>query len=116
VRNAAMGIFPVLNKQTIHQLSLHEQLALLSIARFFTSNEATVATTGEVEDLYHLICEEYQETARGHTQFWKYLKTLKGLDFVNMKLQTSGEGRTQLISLEKVPAGSLEKEVKLAIE
>jgi cell division control protein 6 len=116
VRNAAMGLFPVLNKQTIRQLSLHEQLALLSVARFFTSNEATAATTGEVEDLYHLICEEYQEAARGHTQFWKYLKTLKGLDFVNMKLQTSGEGRTQLISLEKVPAGSLAKEVKLAIE
>ncbi|MBD3206793.1 AAA family ATPase [Candidatus Bathyarchaeota archaeon] len=116
VRNAAMGLFPVLNKQTIRQLSLHEQLTLLSVARFFISHEATEAMTGEIEDLYHLICEEYKETPRGHTQFWKYLKTLKGLDFVNMKLQTSGEGRTQLISLEKVPAGDLEREVKLAVE
>jgi cell division control protein 6 len=116
VRNAAMGLFPVLNKQTVRQLSLHEQLVLLAVARFFKSNEITTATTGEVENSYHLVCEEYGENARGHTQFWKYLKTLKGLDFVNVKLQTSGEGRTQIISLDKVPARSLEREVELAVE
>lgn len=116
VRSAAMGLFPVLNKQTIRQLSLHEGLVLLAVARFFKTNEATSASTGEIEKNYHLVCEEYDEKARGHTQFWKYLKTLKGLDFVNVKLQASSEGRTQLISLEKVPAGDLEREVKRAVE
>lgn len=116
VRKATMGLFPVLNRQTIRQLNTHERLSLLAVARFFGSNEATDATTGEIEVSYRLVCEEYGEQARGHTQFWKYLKTLNGLDFINVKLRTSGEGRTQLISLEKVPAEGLEMEVKKAIE
>jgi len=56
------------------------------------------------------------EEPRGHTQYWKYLKNLKSLDFVNVKLQASSQGRTQLISLEKIPAEELEKEVARIID
>jgi hypothetical protein len=62
------------------------------------------------------VCEERGEAPRGHTQYWKYLRNLGGLDFVNVRLQASSMGRTQLISLERVPARSLEKEVRQIIE
>jgi cell division control protein 6 len=116
VREAAMGVFQTLKKETVRQLSLHEQLVLLGVARFFQAHSVTHGTTGEIEDAYRLACEEYGESPRGHTQYWKYLKNLSGLDFVNIKLQASSQGRTQLISLERVPARSLEKEVKQIVE
>ncbi|MBN2334086.1 ORC1-type DNA replication protein [Candidatus Bathyarchaeota archaeon] len=111
VRNAAMGVFQTLNKESVRQLSLHEQLVLLAVARFFKASDVTHGTTGEIEEAYRMVCEEYSESPRGHTQYWKYLKNLKGLDFVNVRLQASSQGRTQLISLEKIPAAELEKEV-----
>lgn len=116
VREAAMGVFQTLKKETVRQLSLHEQLVLLGVARFFQAHSVTHGTTGEIEDAYRLACEEYGESPRGHTQYWKYLKSLSGLDFVNIKLQASSQGRTQLISLERVPARSLEREVKQIVE
>ena len=116
VREAAMGVFQTLKKETVRQLSLHEQLVLLGVARFFQAHSVTHGTTGEIEDAYRLACEEYGESPRAHTQYWKYLKNLSGLDFVNIKLQASSQGRTQLISLERVPARSLEREVKQIVE
>jgi cell division control protein 6 len=116
VREAAMGVFQTLKKETVRQLSLHEQLVLLGVARFFQAHSVTHGTTGEIEDAYRLACEEYDESPRGHTQYWKYLKNLGGLDFVNIKLQASSQGRTQLISLERVPARNLEREVKQIVE
>ncbi|MBT7914196.1 hypothetical protein HN588_09830, partial [Candidatus Bathyarchaeota archaeon] len=60
---------------------------------------------------YHLVCEEYGEKKRGHTQFWKYLKKLNDLDFVAMEMHSSSQGRTQLIRLDKIPAKTLEQNV-----
>jgi Cdc6-like AAA superfamily ATPase len=75
------------------------------------SNTASEATTGEIEKNYHLVCEEYSEKSRGHTQFWKYLKKLDDLDFVSMKIHASSQGRTQLIRLDKIPAETLQGKV-----
>jgi cell division control protein 6 len=87
-------------------------LTLLAVAQYFISHKVTNASTGDIENFYQIVCEEYGEKPRGHTQFWKYLKTLKTLDAVNMKIQASSQGRTQLISLEKIPAKDLAKEVR----
>jgi cell division control protein 6 len=115
VRKTAVSLFPVLNKEAVKQLNLHEQLTLLGVARYFMSNQVINASTGEIEQSYQMVCEEYGEKPRGHTQFWKYLKNLKTLDAVNIKLQASSKGRTQLISLEKIPAEDLEREVRKII-
>ncbi len=111
VRQVAVGLFPVLDRDAVRQLSLHEQLVLLAVARFFKVGREIQATTGEIEQNYHLVCEEYGENPRGHTQYWKYLKNLNGLDFLKIRLHASSQGRTQLISLEKVPADELEDSV-----
>lgn len=111
VRKIAVGLFDITVPDEIRYLNKHEKLSLLSIARFFMSNTASEATTGEIEESYHLVCEEYGEKKRGHTQFWKYLKKLNDLDFVTMEMHSSSQGRTQLIRLDKIPAKTLEKNV-----
>jgi cell division control protein 6 len=116
VRKAAATLFPVLRENEVEQLSPHEKLVLLSIARFFLHSPVTNATTGEIESSYKIVCEEQGEKPRGHTQFWKYLNRLKNIDAVNIRLKASSEGRTHLISLTKIPAKDLEREVVRIIE
>ncbi len=111
VREVALSVFPSLKEDSLHQFSLHENLVLLAVSRFFKQSTLPHATTGEIERLYSVICEERKETPRSHTQFWKYMKGLERLDFLKIKVETSKEGRTQLISLTKVKAADLEKEV-----
>jgi cell division control protein 6 len=111
VRKVAVGIFDVTVPDEIKYLSQHEKIVLLGISRFFMSNTAPEATTGEIEESYRLVCEEYSEKSRGHTQFWKYLKKLDDLDFVTMKMHASSQGRTQLISRDKLPAELLQEKV-----
>jgi len=116
VRKAAAAIFPSLKEESIGQLSLHEKLVLLAIARFFRHSTAPHASTGEVEQMYRIVCEEHGDEPRGHTQFWKYLNQLKSLDAIRIKLDASSQGRTQLISLAKITADDLEREVLRSIE
>ena len=116
VRKAAATLFPTLRAEEIRQLSRHEKLVLLGIARHFRHSREPRATTGEVELSYRVVCEEYGEEPRGHTQFWKYLNQLKTLDAVSAAVHASEKGRTHLISLSKVPAEELEREVTRLIE
>jgi len=116
VRKAAPSVFPTIKEESINHLSLHELYVLLAVARFFKINNLPNASTGEVETLYKVVCEEYNEKPRGHTQFWKYLNQLKGFDAVHIKMDSSNQGRTQLINLTKISAEDLEKEVLQAIE
>ncbi len=116
VRSAAATLFPALREETVQQLSLHEKLTLLAIARHFKHSPEPYASTGDVEQSYQVVCEEYGEEPRGHTQFWKYLNQLKILDAVSIRLQATPRGRTHLISLPKIPAEKLEKEVTRILE
>jgi cell division control protein 6 len=109
VRKAAAGLFPAIRPEEFRGLSHHEQLALLGIARFFLHSREAKATTGEAETSYRVVCEEYGEAPRGHTQFWKYLNALSGLGAISTELSASEKGRTQLIGLPKMPAEELER-------
>ncbi|MCW4014250.1 MAG: AAA family ATPase [Candidatus Bathyarchaeota archaeon] len=112
-RRIAVGVYDgVVVPDEIKHLSQHEKLTLLGISRFFLSSTAPEATTGEIEESYHLVCEEYYEKPRGHTQFWKYLKKLDNLDFVSIQMHASSQGRTQHISLDKIPAKTLQEKVE----
>ncbi len=111
VRKAAAGLFPAIRPEELRGMSRHEQLTLLGIARFFLHNREAKATTGEAETSYRVVCEEYGEEPRGHTQFWKYLNALSSLGAISTELNASEKGRTQLIGLKKMPAGELEKRI-----
>ncbi len=111
VRHASPTVLTPVKKEGMSHLSLHERLALLAVARYFRGSAAPHATTGEVEQLYRVACEERGEPPRAHTQFWKYLESLKATGIISSTIESGSGGRTQLITLAKVPAEELEREV-----
>jgi len=112
VRKAAASIYPVVRKDTVSSLSLHEKLFLLGVARRFKQTGAAYLSMGEAEDAYAVVCEERGEKARGHTQLWKYVKGLSVLGIIGAEPSGGGQrGKTTLISLPRVPASDLEQEL-----
>jgi cell division control protein 6 len=93
----------------LDDLGKHEKLILMMVARALKKGGA-YTTTGNVEKLYKVACEEYDEKPRGHTQFWNYIKSLDAYGFIIAK--KSGEGiigNTTVISLPDFPAKDLEE-------
>jgi cell division control protein 6 len=67
---------------------------------------------GEAENAYAVVCEEYGEEKRGHTQLWKYVQELSALDVIKTEPSSVGlRGKTTLISLPHVSASELEHEL-----
>jgi len=112
VRKAAVSVYPVVRKDTVSSLSLHEKLFLLGVARHFKQTEAAYMSMGEAEDAYEVVCEEWGERSRGHTQLWKYVKGLSALGIIQAEPSGGGQrGKTTLIGLLRVPASDLEQEL-----
>lgn len=93
----------------LNDLDKHKALALLAIARVMRRG-ATFATTGEAEERYALVCEEYGEKPRAHTQFWTFLQDLTSLGLIHTKRSGKGiVGTTTIISLPDISARLLEE-------
>lgn len=111
VRIAADASHPSLTETKLVELERHKALTLLGIARVLKKG-AAFATTGEAEERYALVCEEYGEKPRAHTQFWTFLKELDALGFIHTKRSGKGiVGTTTIISLPDIPAKVLEEKL-----
>jgi cell division control protein 6 len=112
VRKASASVYPSVSKDTVLSLGLHEKLFLLAIARHFRLSGAAYLSMGEAESAYAVVCEEYGQERRGHTQLWKYVRELAALDIVKAVASSVGQrGKTTMLSLPRVPATELEKEI-----
>jgi cell division control protein 6 len=112
VRKAVVSVYPIVRRDIIPTFSLHEKLFLLGVARHFKKSDSAFLSMGEAEDAYTLICEEYSEKQRGHTQIWKYVKALSAAGIIETLVSGVGQrGKTTLISLSRVPAYDLEQEL-----
>ena len=112
VRNAVVSVYPVVRRDMIPEFSLHEKLFLLGVARHFKQTESAYVSMGEAEETYALVCEEYGETQRGHTQLWKYVQALSVSGIIETMVSGVGQrGKTTLIGLSRVPASDLEQEL-----
>ncbi|UCE29345.1 MAG: ORC1-type DNA replication protein [Candidatus Bathyarchaeota archaeon] len=112
VRKAVASVYPLVQKDVVFSLSSHEKLFLLSLARCFKHSKAAYLSMGEAEQAYAVVCEEYNEKKRGHTQLWKYIKELSALGIIKTELSSFGQrGKTTYISLPRVPALDLEQEL-----
>jgi cell division control protein 6 len=117
IRKASVSIYPVIRKDQISSLKLHEKLLLLGIARRFKQTKAAYISIGEAEEAYAIVCEEHDKKPRRHTQLWKYVTELSALGILKTELSGIGRrGKTTLISLPKVPASDLEKELNLFMQ
>jgi len=117
VRRGASSVYPTIRKDTLSSLNLHQKLLLLGIARRFKQSDTAYLSMGEAEDAYAVVCEEYGEEKRGHTQLWKYVNELSNLDIISAESSGTGQrGKTTLISLPKISAAELEKELCKTLE
>jgi cell division control protein 6 len=112
-RRAKAEVHPEVRKEVLKELQPHEQLLLLAIARRLKTSKRAYALTGEVKRSYRIVCEEYDEKPRGHTQLWEYLKRMEGLGLVELQISRKlHRGRTQRISVPDVPVAMLEEELE----
>jgi cell division control protein 6 len=96
----------------IPEFGFHEKLFLLGVARHFKQTDSAYMSMGDAEDSYALACEEYDQKQRGHTQIWKYVKSLSTSGIIETIVSGAGQrGKTTLISLPRVPAADLEQEI-----
>jgi len=118
VRKAVVSVYPVVRRDMIPEFSLHEKLFLLGVARHFKQSDSAYMSMGDAEEAYALVCEEYGEKQRGHTQLWKYVQALSAAGIIETVVSGVGQrGKTTLISLSRVPASDLEQElVKILLQ
>jgi cell division control protein 6 len=112
VRRAVASVYPVIRRDMISGINTHQKLFLLGLARQFKQTDSAYLSMGEAEEAYSLVCEEYNEKKRGHTQLWKYIKALSATGIIETMVSGVGQrGKTTLIGLSRVPTSELEQEL-----
>tara|TARA_B100000941_G_C28508470_1_gene558940 strand:- start:7539 stop:8756 length:1218 start_codon:yes stop_codon:yes gene_type:complete len=83
----------------VEGLKPHAMFVLLAICRRLKKD--TTMTTGDVENLYAVVCEEYEESMKSHTTLWKYLKEMENRQLITTRISTvnDGRGRTTHLSM-----------------
>lgn len=103
VRGAKAHVHPTDVQERLRQLDGPKKLVLLGIARKI--RRKTHITMGEAEEAYEVVCEEFGQKPRAHTQLWKYVRELDALGLIDTKLSGEGVvGKTTIISLPEIPA------------
>lgn len=116
-RKAAASIYPAVRRESLRYLGLHERLLLLAIARRLKQTESAYITMGEVEEAYHIACEEHGHEPRGHTKVWEFVQELEDIGLIVTKISDVGfRGKTTLTGLPEIPAAILEREVVRLLE
>jgi cell division control protein 6 len=87
------------NLEHIDDLNPNAMLVLLALCRRLTKQESM--TTGDVEQLYAVVCEEYEQKMKSHTTVWKYLKDFEERQIISSRVATitGGRGRTTHLSM-----------------
>ncbi len=117
VRNAVSAIVPTLRRSELASLGFHEKLFLLAIARYFKETPEAYVSIGEAEKSYGVVCEEFEEPAKSHTQIWNYVQYLAKLGVLKAEVAAAeSRGRTNRISLPTIPAVELEREMAASLE
>jgi len=110
IRSAKGEIDPYFTESRLKNLNQQEKLILLASTRKLKDQAYTV--TGEIEKLYKVLCEEYGIEKLGHTQFWKYLKSLSNEGLLGTKTVSTDSGRTTKVSLSDITADKLEEKLE----
>ncbi len=117
VRKAVSSIIPTIRKSDLASLSFHEKLFLLGIARIFKEGQKAYISLTDAEQVYAVVCEEFNMKPHSHTQLWKYLQTLSDVGIVETEVSAAGNrGRSTLIYLSRIPIHELEKELTVLLE
>lgn len=119
VRKAVVSVLPM-EKSVIEDLSTHQKLLLLSIAKLLCGDQSSV-TTPEVKNSYISICEEAGVRPRRQTQIWAYLKDLGKLGLIQQEVENRHRkgrslGRVTKIHVRDIPIEEIIQSLNHLIE
>lgn len=115
VRSANSLIYSNVSENKLASLDMKRKLALLAIARAIKGDPYVSIT--RVEKTYEVVCEEYGQTARKHTQFWTYVQDMEKMNLLDTVVRSEAEGgRVTYISLPDIPPKELAKKLEYLLE
>lgn len=120
VRKAVVAVLPM-EKSLVEELSQHQKIILLSIAKLLNDNRPVV-TTPEIKEYYIQVCEEAGIRPRRPTQVWAYLKDLSRLGLISQEIEnrhnTQGRslGRVASIRIRDIPVKEIISSLNHLIE
>jgi cell division control protein 6 len=96
---------------------LHPQamMILLAMCRRLRNEESM--TMGDVEQLYAVVCEEYEQKPKSHTTLWKHVKTIEQESIIATRVATvpGGRGRTTHLSMPHFLPADLASRLELLL-
>ncbi|MCK9323189.1 MAG: AAA family ATPase [Candidatus Methanomethylophilaceae archaeon] len=115
VRTANAMIYSDVSENKLISLDLNKKLALLAISRAI--KKETIISITSAEKTYAIVCEEYDQVARKHTQFWTYIQDMehRGLLETSVRSEIDG-GRVTYISIPGIPPKELAKKLEYLLE
>jgi Cdc6-like AAA superfamily ATPase len=91
-------------------------LLLIAICRRLKN--ASEISSGDAVSLYKVVCEEYEQSPRGHTTLWKHLKKFEEGDLLKVRagVVSEGRGRTQHFSMPHLLPVDIEKRLEALVK
>jgi cell division control protein 6 len=116
VQYESAGRTTTVEPSVVDEMPEHERLVLLAVCRRLRRDPEI--STGDAEQLYRVVCEEYEAKPRSHTTFWKHLKSLEMRGLLESRTGTAkaGRGRTQHITMPHSLPGTLEKRLEQTLK
>jgi len=115
IRTANAMIYSDVSESKLRSLDLNKRLALLAISRAIKKDPYVSITSAE--KTYAVVCEEYSQVARKHTQFWTYIQDMERMGLLATTVKAEIErGRTTFISIPNIPPRELAKKLEYLLE
>lgn len=105
-----------LPRDVIDELPEHGKMLLLAICRRLRREPEV--NSGESEQLYHVVCEEYETSPRSHTTVWKLLKRLQDRGVLATRVDTAaeGRGRTQWMTMPSMLPADVQRTLERQLQ
>ncbi len=101
--------------EVVDDLPAQGMLVLLAMCRRLRAEESM--TMGDVEGLYAVVCEEYEQKPKSHTTLWKYVKQIEREGVITTRVATvpGGRGRTTHLSMPHFLPADLASRLELLL-
>ncbi|MFA6805355.1 MAG: AAA family ATPase [Candidatus Methanomethylophilaceae archaeon] len=115
IRTAGAMIYSGVSESKLKELDLNHKLALLAVSRALKGN--AFVNINAAEKTYAIVCEEYGQAARKHTQFWSYIRDMERNGILATELRSEIEtGRVTFITIPDIPPKELAKKLEYLLE
>ena len=101
--------------EIVDDLAPQGMLVLLAMCRRLRSEDSM--TMGDVEQLYAVVCEEYEQKPKSHTTLWKHAKQIEREGIITTRVATvpGGRGRTTHLSMPHFLPADLANRLELLL-